>query len=156
MLTVYREHRSAAAGRQTAQGVRPDRIRDCLSLSLYYVHLGTAHGQDRRCRTANVALPTLAFVLASAHRRWLPRSLEVRLYEAQGSKVDADAVAGRDETMRRAGSGTDDLARPHVVGQALSSGYAEMAADEARETEAEAWSEALLHDIADEPRRHGR
>jgi hypothetical protein len=30
-----------------------------------------------------------------------------------------------------------------------------MAADEAREAEAEAWSEALVGDVADEPRRHG-
>ena len=44
----------------------------------------------------------------------------------------------------------NDLARPHVVGQDLSAGYAAMAADEAREMEAAAWSEALLH------RRGGR
>jgi hypothetical protein len=48
-----------------------------------------------------------------------------------------------------------DLARPHVVGQDLSAGYATMAADEAREAAAEAWSEALVGDVADEPRRHG-
>jgi hypothetical protein len=34
----------------------------------------------------------------------------------------------------------NDLARPHVVGQDLSAGYAAMAADEAREAEAAAWS----------------
>ncbi len=45
------------------------------------------------------------------------------------------------------------MARPHVVGQDLSAGYAAMAADEAREIEAAAWSETLLADVADEPRR---
>ncbi len=49
----------------------------------------------------------------------------------------------------------NDLARPHVVGQDLAAGYAAMASDEARETEAEAWSEALVTDVADEPDRHG-
>ncbi len=43
----------------------------------------------------------------------------------------------------------------HIVGQDLAAGYAAMAADEARETEAEAWSEALVTDVADEPDRHG-
>ena len=35
----------------------------------------------------------------------------------------------------------------------LRAGYAAMAADEAREREAEAWCEALLADVADEPVR---
>jgi hypothetical protein len=42
-----------------------------------------------------------------------------------------------------------------VVGQDLSAGYAAMAADEARETEADAWSEGLAGDVAAEPRRRG-
>ena len=50
----------------------------------------------------------------------------------------------------------NDLARPHVVGQDLTAGYAAMAADEARETDADAWSENLVDDVADAPRRHGR
>ena len=72
--------------------------------------------------------------------------------------VDAEVYDGLHCVIgrRRISRFLNDLARPHVVGQALSSGYAEMAADEAREAEAEVWSEALLHDIADEPRRHGR
>lgn len=49
----------------------------------------------------------------------------------------------------------NDLARLHVVGQDLAAGYAAMAADEAREAEAEAWAEGLIGDVADEPRRRG-
>jgi hypothetical protein len=41
-----------------------------------------------------------------------------------------------------------------VVGQNLSAGYAAMAADEAREAEAAAWSNGTLQDVADEPKRH--
>jgi hypothetical protein len=50
----------------------------------------------------------------------------------------------------------NDLARPHVVGQDLSAGYAAMAANEAREAEAEDWSEGLVTDVASEPARRGR
>ena len=46
----------------------------------------------------------------------------------------------------------NDLARPHVTALALEAGYAEMAADEAREAEALDWSEGLIGDVADEPR----
>jgi hypothetical protein len=71
--------------------------------------------------------------------------------------VDADvydglhAVVGR----RRISRFLSDLARPHVVGKDLRAGYAAMAADEAREREARAWTEGLLADVADEPRRRG-
>jgi hypothetical protein len=51
---------------------------------------------------------------------------------------------------RRIGCFLNDLARPHVVGQDLA---AAVAADEACEAEAEAWSEALVTDVATEPRR---
>lgn len=44
------------------------------------------------------------------------------------------------------------LVRPHVIDSDLEAAYQQMAADEARETEAIAWSEALIGDIADEPR----
>jgi hypothetical protein len=50
----------------------------------------------------------------------------------------------------------DALARPHVIGQDLAADYAAMAADKAREAEAEEWSEGLLSDVAREPGRHGR
>lgn len=44
------------------------------------------------------------------------------------------------------------LARPHVVEEDLEAGYRAMAQDEDREAEAEAWSEGLVGDVADEPR----
>jgi predicted CopG family antitoxin len=71
--------------------------------------------------------------------------------------VDADVYDGLHSVIgrRRISRFINDLARPHVVGQDLSAGYAAMAADEAREAEAEAWSEALVGDVADEPVRHG-
>jgi hypothetical protein len=61
------------------------------------------------------------------------------------------SVIGR----RRISRFLNDLARPHVVGQDLSAGYAAMAADEAREAEAEAWTGEMLGDVAGEPARHG-
>lgn len=59
-------------------------------------------------------------------------------------------VVGR----RRISRFVNDLVRPHVVERALAAGYAAMAADEARESEAEVWSEVLLVDVSDEPVRH--
>jgi hypothetical protein len=44
----------------------------------------------------------------------------------------------------------EDLIRPHVVPTDLSAAYAEMALEEARETEAEIWSDALIRDVASE------
>ena len=44
-----------------------------------------------------------------------------------------------------------ELARPHVVPDALEEGYREMAADEEHEREAMAWIESLAPDVADEP-----
>ncbi len=46
----------------------------------------------------------------------------------------------------------ETLVRPHVIGSELEAGYQQMAADEQREVEAEAWSEATIGDVADEPR----
>jgi len=67
--------------------------------------------------------------------------------------VDAEVYNGLHSVIgpRRISRFLNDLARPHVVRQDLSYGYAAMAADEAREAEAAAWSEALLTDVADEP-----
>ena len=65
--------------------------------------------------------------------------------------TDLLAVIGR----RRISRFLSELARPHVVGKDLRVGYAAMAADEARERDAEAWVEGLVADVADEPRRHG-
>ncbi len=69
--------------------------------------------------------------------------------------VDAEVYNGLHSVIgrRRISRFLNDLARPHVVGQDLSAGYAAMAADEAREAEADAWSEALLTDVANEPKR---
>ena len=69
--------------------------------------------------------------------------------------VDAEVYDGLHSVIgrRRIGRFLNDLARPHVVGQDLSAGYAAMAADEAREAEAEAWSEGVLSDVAGEPQR---
>ena len=41
----------------------------------------------------------------------------------------------------------EEIVRPHVVDADLDSVYQEMAHDEAREREAEEWSEALLDDV---------
>lgn len=69
--------------------------------------------------------------------------------------VDAEVYDGLHSIIgrRRISRFLNDLARPHVVGQDPTCGYAAMAADETREAEAEAWAEALLNDVADEPRR---
>ena len=69
--------------------------------------------------------------------------------------VDAEVYDGLHSIIgrRRISRFLNDLARPHVVGQDPTRGYTAMAADEAREAEADAWAEALLNDVADEPRR---
>ncbi len=46
----------------------------------------------------------------------------------------------------------EDLVRPHVLGSALDEGYRAMAADTARESEAQEWCNALAGDMADEAR----
>lgn len=53
---------------------------------------------------------------------------------------------------RRISRFLNDLARPHVMPRDIVEGYRAMAADEAREREAEEWVENLTGDIADEPR----
>lgn len=68
--------------------------------------------------------------------------------------IDADVYDGLRSRIgpRRISRFLNDLARPHVTGQGLELAYADMAADEAREAEAAEWSEALIGDVADEPR----
>ncbi len=68
--------------------------------------------------------------------------------------VDTDVYEGLHTQIgpRRISRFINDLARPHVTSQGLAQAYAEMASDEAREAEAEAWVEGLVGDIADEPR----
>ncbi len=71
--------------------------------------------------------------------------------------VDAEVYDGLHSVVgrRRISRFLNDLARPHVVGQDLSAGYAAMAADEAREAEAVEWIEGLIGDVATEPDRRG-
>ena len=68
--------------------------------------------------------------------------------------VDEDVYAGLYRVVgpRRISQFIEDLVRPHVVGEDLAAAYAEMAADEAREAEAEEWANALISDVADEAR----
>ena len=72
--------------------------------------------------------------------------------------VDADVYEGLRTVIgpRRISRFLNDLARPYVVGDDLAAGYAAMAADEAREAEAQAWSEAFIEDVAEEPTRRER
>lgn len=68
--------------------------------------------------------------------------------------IDADVYDGLHAVIgpRRISRFINDLARPHVTAQGLEAAYAAMAAEEARETEALAWSESLIGDVADDPR----
>jgi hypothetical protein len=68
--------------------------------------------------------------------------------------IDADVYDGLRSRIgpRRISRFLNDLARPHVTGQGLELAYADMAGEEAREAEALEWSEALIGDVADEPR----
>jgi predicted CopG family antitoxin len=45
----------------------------------------------------------------------------------------------------------NELARPHVIQNALEEGYRAMAADEEHEREAMEWIEGVVADVADEP-----
>ena len=53
---------------------------------------------------------------------------------------------------RRMSQFIEDLLRPHVLDSALDDGYRAMAADEARETEAQNWCNALARDMVSEAR----
>ncbi len=46
----------------------------------------------------------------------------------------------------------EKLIRPHVLEPDLDAAYAQMAQDEAREAEAQEWSDALIGDVEDETR----
>jgi predicted CopG family antitoxin len=58
------------------------------------------------------------------------------------------SVVGR----RKISQFIESLVRPHVLKSSLEAAYQEMAADEARETEALEWSEGTVGDVADETR----
>jgi hypothetical protein len=68
--------------------------------------------------------------------------------------VDAEVYDGLHRVVgrRHISRFINELARPHVIEDALEEGYRAMAADEAREREAMEWTEGLISDVADEPR----
>jgi hypothetical protein len=53
---------------------------------------------------------------------------------------------------RRMSQFIEDLVRPHVLGSSLDDGYRAMAADTAREAEAQEWCNGLVGDMANEAR----
>ncbi len=57
-------------------------------------------------------------------------------------------VVGR----RRISRFIESLVRPHVIDEALSAAYRDMAQDEEREAEAKEWADATMMDVADETR----
>lgn len=68
--------------------------------------------------------------------------------------VDEEVYEGLHKVIgrRKISQFIENLVRPHVIGADLEAGYAAMAADEAREDEAEAWANGLSEDVADETR----
>ena len=62
--------------------------------------------------------------------------------------IDDRVYAGLHAVVGRGNIGKflEDLARPFVVSDSLSAAYAEMSADEARDTEANDWCESLTAD----------
>jgi len=68
--------------------------------------------------------------------------------------VDAAVYDGLYRTVgpRRISQFIEDLVKPHVLDEDIFAAYAEMASDEAREAEAEEWSDALILDVSDEAR----
>jgi len=77
-----------------------------------------------------------------AMRRKLTITIDEEVYEGLRRVVGPRRISGFLEA----------LARPHVVLADLDAGYAAMAADEARETDALEWAEATVHDVADSGR----
>ncbi len=67
--------------------------------------------------------------------------------------LDEDVYDGLYRTVgkRHMSQFIEDLLRPHVLGDSLDSGYQAMAADAAREHEAQAWCNGLAGDLADDP-----
>ncbi len=64
--------------------------------------------------------------------------------------VEAEVYDGLHRVIgrRRISRFLNDLARPHVTAHDLAGGYAAMAADKAREADAEDWADALIGDTA--------
>jgi hypothetical protein len=76
----------------------------------------------------------------SPMRKRLIISLDAEIYESLRRAVGPQGISRFIE----------DLFRPHLMPTDLSAAYAEMALEEAREAEAEIWSDALLRDVAPE------
>jgi hypothetical protein len=68
--------------------------------------------------------------------------------------LDEAVYEGLNRTIgrRRMSQFIEDLLRPHVLDTSLDDGYRAMAADEARETEAQDWCNALAKDMTHEAR----
>jgi predicted CopG family antitoxin len=68
--------------------------------------------------------------------------------------VDEKVYEGLYRTVgkRRISQFIEDLVRPYVLDSSLDEGYEAMAADKAREAEAQEWCNALAGDVADEAR----
>lgn len=68
--------------------------------------------------------------------------------------VDEEVYAGLHRVIgrRRISGFVESLVKPHVVREDLAQAYRQMAQDEDREAEALAWVEAVVEDVADEPR----
>ena len=62
--------------------------------------------------------------------------------------ADLHSTVGRRQISRF----IESLIRPHLAKQNMETAYREMALDEARETEALAWAESTMGDVADETR----
>lgn len=65
--------------------------------------------------------------------------------------VDEDIYNGLHRVIgrRKISRFLSDLARPHVIDEALDDAYRSMGEDEDRENEALEWSESLIIDVAD-------
>jgi predicted CopG family antitoxin len=68
--------------------------------------------------------------------------------------VDEQVYSGLHRVIgrRRISRFIESLVRPHVVDDALSAAYQEMAQDEVREKDALEWAESTVEDVADETR----
>ena len=69
--------------------------------------------------------------------------------------LDEDVYLGLHRVIgaRKISGFIEKIVRPHVVRQDLDASYAAMARDEAAEAESLEWSEGLLGDVADDPRK---
>ena len=67
--------------------------------------------------------------------------------------LEEDVYEGLQQVVGRGKIGLflEELARPHVSDTALEAAYAEDAADEESEREAEEWCEGTISDVGDEP-----